>query len=77
MGHDETRKYIHDLANTFSIMDASISRTLSLLNKSNPHLTDEIARLQKADDYMKKSIETLRQLRQHIHDQINAEKTEK
>lgn len=74
MSHDETRKYIHDLANTFSIIDASISRTLSLLNKSNPQLTDEIARLQKADDYMKRSIETLRQLRQHIHDQINAEK---
>lgn len=74
MSHDETRKYIHDLANTFSIMDASISRTLSLLKKSNPQLSDEISRLEKADDYMKRSIETLRQLRQHIHDQINAEK---
>lgn len=75
MNHDETRKYIHDLANTFSIIDASISRTLTLLNRNNPQLADEIERLKKADQYMKKSIETLRDLRQHIHDQINPPET--
>lgn len=74
MNHDETRKYIHDLANSFSIIDASVSRAMTLLLKNNPELTDEIARLKKADEYVKKSIHTLRELRQHIHNQIAAEK---
>ena len=74
MNHDETRKYIHDLANTFSIIDASVSRALTLLSRNSPQLADEIARLKKADEYVKKSIHTLRSLREHIHNQINAEK---
>jgi hypothetical protein len=75
-GHDETRKYIHDLANTFSIIDASVHRALTLLSRNNPQLTDEIARLKKADEYVKKSIHTLRQFREHIHAQVNSQKTE-
>jgi hypothetical protein len=76
MSHDETRKYIHDLANTFSIIDASVSRALALLSRNNPQLSDEITRLRKADEYVKKSIHTLRQMREHIHAQIKAEKGE-
>lgn len=77
MSHDETRKYIHDLANSFSIIDASVSRALTLLTKNNPELTDEIQRLKKADEYVKKSVQTLRDLRQHVHNQIAAaQKTE-
>ena len=75
MNHDETRKYIHDLANTFSIIDASVSRALTLLSRNNPQLTDEITRLKKADEYVKKSIHTLRQLREHVHKEINAAKS--
>ncbi len=74
MGHDETRKYIHDLANHFSIIDASVARALTLLARSNPQLTDEITRLRKADEYIKKSIHTLRAFREHVHGQIAAEK---
>ena len=70
MNHDETRKYIHDLANSFSIIDASISRALTLISRNNPQLADEIQRLRKADEYTKKSIHTLRQLREHVHKQI-------
>lgn len=70
MNHDETRKYIHDLANSFSIIDASVSRALTLIARNNPQLTDELARLQKADEYVKKSIHTIRELRSHIHNQI-------
>jgi hypothetical protein len=70
MNHDETRKYIHDLANTFSVIDASVSRALTLLNRNHPELTDEIARLQKADEYVKKSITTLRALRDHVHEEL-------
>jgi glutamine amidotransferase-like uncharacterized protein len=71
MNHDETRKYIHDLANNFSIIDASLSRTLKLLNGNHPELVDEIQRLQKTDEYVKKSIHTLRQLRELVHAQMN------
>ncbi len=73
MNFDETRKHIHDLANTFSIIDASVSRALTLLSRNNPQLSDEITRLKKADEYVKKSIHTLRQLREHVHSQANAQ----
>lgn len=76
MNHDETRKYIHDLANSFSIIDASLSRALTLMLRNHPQLADEIQRLRKADEYVKKSVHTLRQLREHVHAQVNAEKSE-
>lgn len=74
MSHDETRKYIHDLANNFSILDASISRALTLVSRNYPGAADEIARLKKADEYIKKSIYTLKSFREHIHAQIAQEK---
>lgn len=73
MGHDETRKYIHDLANSISIVDASLNRVLTLLSRSNPQLKDEIDRLKKADEYVKKTITTIRDLREHVHNQIREE----
>lgn len=75
MNHDDTRKYIHDLANTFSIIDASVSRALTLLSRNNPQLADEITRLKKADEYVKKSIHTLRALREHVHKEQQAQKS--
>ena len=75
MNFDETRKHIHDLANTFSIIDASVSRALTTLSRNHPELTDEITRLKKADEYIKKSVHTLRSLREHVHSQINAKKS--
>lgn len=77
MNHDETRKYIHDLANTFSIIDASVARALQLLTRNHPTLNDEITRLRKADEYVKKSIHTLRALREHVHNQIQEEEQSK
>jgi hypothetical protein len=74
MNHDETRKYIHDLANNFSILDASVSRALTLMTRNHPQAADEIARLRKADEYIKKSIYTLKSFREHVHTQINEEK---
>lgn len=74
MSFDQQRKHIHDLANTFSVIDASVTRALSLLTKKNPQLTDEIARLQKADEYIKRSIDTIRAMRADIHAQLNAHK---
>lgn len=77
MNHEETRKYIHDLANNFSIIDASLARALTLLSRNNPQLSDEIQRLKKADEYIKKSIKTLRDLRSHVHSQIEGEQENK
>lgn len=76
MSTDETRKYIHELANTFSIIDASVSRALTQLSRNNPQLSDEITRLRKADEYIKKSIHTLRVMREHVHAQIASGKPE-
>lgn len=70
MSFDEQRKQIHDLANSLSIVEASVSRALSLLIKNHPELTDEISRLQKADEYSKKSISALMALRVLVHAQI-------
>ena len=77
MIHDETRKYIHDLANNFSIIDASLNRALTMLTRTNPQLADEIQRLRKADEYVKKSIHSLRQMREHVHSQIASEQAPK
>lgn len=74
MGHDETRKHIHDLANAFSVIDASVARALTMLTRSHPELAEEITRLKKADEYIKKSIHTIRALREHVHQQMNQEK---
>lgn len=74
MNFDETRKYIHDLANSFSIIDASVSRALTLMNRNHPDAADEIARLQKADEYIKKTIHTLKSFREYIHGQIAEQK---
>lgn len=71
---NEHRKFIHDLANNFSILDASVSRALTLLTRGHPELNDEITRLRKADEYIKKSIHTLKAFREHIHQQIVQEK---
>lgn len=73
-GYDETRKHIHDMANSFSIIDASITRALTLLTRNHPELADEIQRIRKADEYVKKSIHTLKSLREHIHNQQALEK---
>ena len=72
--YTETRKHIHDLANTFSIIDASVSRALTMLTRNHPELSEEITRLKKADEYIKKSIHTLRTFREHVHSQIAADK---
>lgn len=73
MNHDQTRVFIHDLANNFSVLDASLTRALTLLGRNYPEANDEITRLKKADEYVKKSIVTLRSLREHIHSEIRKE----
>lgn len=74
MEFDAERKYIHDLANSLSIVEASVARVLTLLNRNHPELTDELHRLGKADEYSKKSINTLIEFREHIHNKIQETK---
>lgn len=73
MNFENDRKYIHDLANSLSIVEASVARVLTLLSRNHPEMADEIHRLKKADEYSKKSITTLREFRDHIHNQIKAQ----
>lgn len=71
--YNEIRKYIHDLANSFSIIDASLHRALTMLSRNHPELNDEIMRLRKADEYVKKSVHTLRAFREHVHAEATRE----
>ena len=70
MSFDEQRKHIHDMANSLSIVDASVSRVITLLKRNHPELTDELTRLGKADEYSKKAIATLNGLREVVHTQL-------
>jgi hypothetical protein len=66
MSNEGQRKLIHDLANSLSIVDASVSRVLTLLMRNHPELVDEINRLKKSDEYSKKSILALNEFRQYV-----------
>lgn len=69
MSDEGQRKFIHELANSLSIVDASVSRVLTLLMRNHPELVDEINRLKKTDEYSKKSILTLNEFRQYVQSQ--------
>jgi hypothetical protein len=69
MSDEGQRKFLHDLANSLSIVDASVSRVLTLLIRNHPELVDEINRLKKSDEYSKKSILTLNEFRQYVQAQ--------
>ncbi len=71
--YDEHRKYIHELANTLSILEGNVSRVLTMISRSHPDMKDEVTRLMKADEYCKKSIHTLKQFREHVHKLVNEE----
>ncbi len=70
MLHDETRKFVHELANQMFVIDASVSRALKLAEKKLPESDEEVMRLKKAEEYIKKSITTITNLRSHIHLEI-------
>ena len=69
MSDEGQRKFLHDLANSLSIVDASVSRVLTLLMRNHPELVDEISRLKKTDEYSKKSILALNEFRQYVQSQ--------
>ena len=71
MNSNPLRKYVHDLANSLSVADASLSRSLKLLTEKLSPESEELKRLQKTEEALKKSIETLQKLRQHISSDDN------
>jgi len=75
MPYDQIRKHIHELANNFFVLEASLSRASKLVAKNSPKESEEMVRLEKASaEYLKRSIETLRSLREEVHREIEAEK---
>ncbi len=60
------RKYVHDLANFLSVADASLSRSIKLLTEKLSLESEELKRLQKTEEALKKSIEALQNLREYI-----------
>ncbi len=75
--YDEHRKHIHELANTLSILEGNVSRVLTMISRAHPEMKDEISRLMKADEYCKKSINTLKVFREHVHKLVNEEAAKK
>lgn len=67
------RKHIHELANHLTIIQGAVRKVLRNLEEKKLGLPEEKERLLKADDYLKKSIESLRELRTQIIDKINAQ----
>lgn len=73
MSLDEQRKYIHDLANSISVLEASVARALRDLKSQHPEMIDTITRLEKANEYSQKTIKTLREFREYVHSLIPKE----
>ncbi|MFP5457952.1 MAG: hypothetical protein ACLGG7_04405 [Bacteriovoracia bacterium] len=67
------RKHIHELANHLTIIQGAVRKVLRNLDEKKLGLPEEKERLLKADDYLKKSIESLRELRTQIIDKINTQ----
>jgi hypothetical protein len=66
MNPNPLRKYVHDLANSLSVADASLSRSMKLLTDKLSLESEELKRLQKTEEAIKKSIDALQKLREYI-----------
>lgn len=63
MTYDDHRKFIHDMANHLSVVDASLSYVLRLLKRDHPQLEDEIRRLMMAQTNSGHCIQSLKAYR--------------
>jgi hypothetical protein len=70
MKYSEERRHIHELANHLTIIQGAVKKVLRNLDEKKLGLLEEKKRLTKADDYLKKSIDSLRELRASIHQKI-------
>ena len=65
------RKQIHEISNHLTIVHGAVKKALKELIKAQL-LVEEQERLQKADEYLKKSTQSLLILRSEIHEKIKS-----
>ena len=70
MKYSEERRHVHELANHLTIIQGAVKKVLRNLDEKKLALPEEKERLTKTDDYLKKSIDSLRALRASIHQKI-------
>ena len=70
MDFSKERRYIHELANHLTIIQGAVKKVLRNFDEKKLPLDEERERLLKADDYLKRSIEALRDLRSQVHEKI-------
>lgn len=66
MKNEDVRKFIHDLANSLSVIDASLARASTLLEKNHPQSIEELSRVRMSHDHVRKSILMLREFREYV-----------
>ena len=71
MNYDVERKQIHEISNHLTIVHGAVKKVLKELKRADL-LASEQERLEKADDYLKKSSQSLLVLRSEIHEKIKA-----
>ncbi len=67
------RKHIHELANHLTIIQGAVKKVMRNIDDKKLNLPEEKERLAKADDYLKRSVDALRDLRTQIHAKIEAQ----
>lgn len=71
--YSHERKHIHELANHLTIIQGAVKKVLRNIDEKKLDVPEEKERLAKADDYLKKSIDSLRELRTYVHAKIEAQ----
>jgi hypothetical protein len=63
---NQQRKFIHDLANSISIVEMCLSSSLRDIKDVHPEMTETLKRLEKGVEYSKKTVQGLKDFRQFI-----------
>ena len=71
MNYDVERKHIHDISNHLTIIHGAVKKVLKELRKAELLLSEQ-ERLEKADNYLKKTSQAFLLLRTEIHEKIKA-----
>jgi len=71
MDFTNERKNIHELANHLTIIQGAVKKVLKNIEDKALDLPEEKERLQKADDYIRRGIESLKALRSGLHEKID------
>lgn len=69
----QERRHIHELANHLTIIQGAVKKVLRNFDEKKLPVDEERERLNKADEYLKKSIESLKNLRTVVHEKIQSQ----